>query len=327
MNLGRQKDFRLLAGADCRTANVAAGRRMSSDRSGSVFAMLNTFLTTAMGMIRILLSAVLIACGFIISGCAWSALDPAPSYAYSLEFHGEDVPDLKSCKVIHWKPLTEPTFGVFRHDHGYGFLYDIMLENGIRASLTTEGLIRFTYGRKFDSLKYVPERFGTNVAEICSILGTDNEKRTFDEFWEMGGSVGGFDKARAGEQAKLAIRGFVYGRTYGGKDTILMTVESVYRNKFCFYTRAIGIHRSPVVVARVYVFYNYEGVRFATLTVQAPHRIAGSSYDAEINAAKKSVDLAFKEFLKGDGSKRVIRGRIKGNQELITGWKNATVLD
>lgn len=245
--------------------------------------------------------------------------EPAPSYDYSIEFHGADVPDLRSCKVIHWEPLTEPDSGKGNSpEFGYAFLYDIMRENGIEASLTTDGLFMFEYGRKFDRvLKYLPERFEANIAEICSALGADNESRTYDEYLALGGLYGGFDESMAGQQARLAIRGFVHERTYRGAGTVRMTVERVYENRLCSYVKAFGVHWSRVVVERVYAFYNYEGVRFATVKVQAPHRILQYSFDAEINAARKAVDLAIKEFLKGDKRKRLIRGQIKGSQDLL----------
>ena len=242
-----------------------------------------------------------------ISGCGCSSCSV---YDYTLAFYGAEVPDMNTCQVIHWES-EKKLVGSPNHDFGYEFLYEVLKENKINASLTTDELCG-AYGRRFDSvLKYIPERFEFNVAEICKSLNVDKVNPSHTDFLSMEGLWGGFNRASPGLQAKIAVRGFVYERTYGSKGVVRMVVEYVRERKLGLHPKAGIPCRMLELVERVYSFYNDEGTRFATLRVKMPHSFFGYDYGQGVVASRKAVSLALKEFGKRDGMKRTVTGHIE----------------
>ena len=248
----------------------------------------------------------------ICGGC--SVQQTEVDFGYSIELTGAEIPDLRKCKVIHWKQHNE---ACVPNECGYAFLYDVLKENGLDAALTTEGLADY-YVNRFPSvhvLQYTAANFESNVAEICRITGADKTNTSRDDVFNMGRIWGGFEDHRIGLQAELAIRGFVQERTFGTNMVVRMESLMVYESVFLPRTKSIGVSNSLVPVERVFRFYNYSGELFATVRVTIPHGFfTGYEYEQSIIAARKAIGQSLKEFLKNrQGARRVrlMRGSVE----------------
>ena len=252
---------------------------------------------------------------FALLICGGCSVQPTEvDFCYSIEFTGAEIPDLRKCKVIHWKQYNEDCVP---NECGYAFLYDVLKENGLDAALTTEGLADY-YVNRFPSvyvLQYTAANFESNVVEICRITGADKINPSRDDVFNMGRAWGGFEDHRTGLQAELAIRGFVHERTFGTNMVVRMESLMVYEAVFLPRTRSLGVSNSMAPVERVYRFYNYSGKLFATVRVTIPHGFfTGYEYEQSIIAARKVIDQSVKEFLKnrqGARRTRLMRGSVE----------------
>ena len=236
-------------------------------------------------------------------------------FSYSIEFTGAEIPDLRQCRVIHWTQYDEVRL---REECGYAFLYDVLKENGLGVALTTERLARY-YANSFQYnpvLQYTAENFESNVVEICRKTGVDKINPSSDDIHEMGGIWGGFEDDRAGLQAELAVRGFVYERTFGTNMVVRMESMAIYASVVCQNARGLGVSYSLVPVERVYRFYNYSGMLFATVRVAIPHGFfEGYQYEKSVIAARRVVDRSLKEFLEGKQGERLLRGNVEWRKD------------